>query len=195
MWTALLAAPCALLASPVWAASVDGGGGFFSGAAHPVLGFDHLAAMVMVGLLSVRIGGIGVWATPAAFVLVMALGGGLGVAGVQLPYIEGVNSISVLALGLLIASSARPPLWLAMIVVGLFAMFLGHAHGAQAPSLATPGAYIAGFMLATATLHLIGVGVGAACRLFRDPEGSRALVGAGAAGVGLHMSLLSYGVV
>ena len=184
------AAPTAVLAS-----GAGGAGGLMSGLMHPVLGFDHLLAMVAVGLLSVQIGGRAVWSVPAAFVLVMAAGGLLGMHGVALPEVEGGIALSVFALGLVIAVGAVPPVWLAMLFVGFFALFHGHAHGAEIPRLADPAAYVGGFMLATAALHLTGVGIGALCGLFPDPVRARATLGAIAGGVGLHMTLLSYGLV
>lgn len=182
-------------AAPALASSAGGSGGFVSGALHPVLGFDHLGAMVLVGLLSVQMGGRAIWFVPAAFVLVMALGGALGMAGVPLPEVEGAISLSVFAIGLAIAASGARPVWIGMLFVGFFAVFHGHAHGAEAPTLAEPLAYVGGFMLATALLHLTGVAIGELCRLFRRPSDARALLGAGGAGIGLHMLLLSYGVV
>lgn len=170
-------------------------GGLTAGLLHPVLGFDHLLAMVAVGLLSVQIGGRAVWTVPAAFVLVMAAGGLLGMQGVALPEVEGGIALSVFALGLVIAIGAAPPVWLAMVFVGFFALFHGHAHGAEIPRLADPAAYVGGFMLATAMLHLTGVGIGGVCGLFPDAARARATIGAIGSGVGLHMTLLSYSLI
>lgn len=179
------------LASPAGAVEVGGAGGFMPGLLHPVLGFDHLLAMVSVGLLSVQIGGRAIWTVPAAFVAFLIGGGALGLAGVPLPSVEGVIALSVLVLGVAIAGQRRVPVALAMAVVGVFAVFHGHAHGAEVPSLAEPLAYVAGFALASALLHLIGVALGV---LGGRPQ-ARALVGAGVAGIGLHMVLLTYSVV
>lgn len=167
------------------------GGGLVAGFAHPILGFDHLVAMVAVGLLSVQLAGRAVWTVPAAFVALLGLGGAIGMADVPLPQVEGVIALSVLALGLAIALSVTVPVTAAMMVVGLFAVFHGHAHGGEMPSLADPVAYGAGFMAASALLHLTGVGLGV---LAARPH-ARALLGAGCAGIGLHMLLLSYEVV
>jgi len=170
-------------------------GGFLAGVLHPVLGFDHLLAMVAVGLLSVQMGGRAIWSVPTAFVLVMALGGAIGLQGTALPHVEGVIALSVFALGFVIALSARPQTFLGMAFVGFFALFHGHAHGAEIPRLAEPAAYVGGFMLATAALHVMGVLIGELCRMFPNPAATRALLGAGVAGVGAHMLLLSYGIV
>lgn len=173
------------------AAATDGIGGFASGFLHPVLGFDHLLAMVAVGLVSVQLGGRAVLTVPAAFVLFLAIGGVLGLLGIFLPQVEGAIAISVLALGLAIALQKRMPIWFAMGFVAFFAIFHGHAHGAEIPSMAAPAAYIGGFLLASAMLHLTGVGLGA---LSGRPH-ARALLGAGCAGVGAHLLLLTYGIV
>lgn len=189
-------AAAVLFAGPAAASDeVGAGGGFVSGALHPILGFDHLLAMIAVGLLSVQMGGRAIWYVPAAFVAIMALGGFLGLQGVALPQVEGAIALSVFAIGLAIAMGAQPAVWLAMLFVGFFAIFHGHAHGAEIPRLAAPGAYVGGFLLATAGLHLTGVALGELCRLFSRPAQSRALLGAGSAGIGLHMLLLSYAVV
>ena len=189
--TALLAGLSASLAGPAAAIDVGAGGGFAAGALHPVLGFDHLLAMVSVGLLSVQLGGRAIWTVPAAFVVCLVVGGGLGLAGVPLVEVEGAIALSVLALGLAIAARARMPVSLAMALVGFFAIFHGHAHGAEIPRLAEPAAYVAGFALASAALHLTGVAIG----LLGRRTQLRALLGAGVAGIGLHMVLLTYSVV
>jgi urease accessory protein len=168
---------------------------FASGFAHPLFGFDHLVAMVAVGLLSVQVGGRAIWYVPSAFVMVIGLGGLLGLLGVPLPAVEGVIALSVVALGAAIAAERAWPTPVAIVFVGFFALFHGHAHGAEIPQLAAPGLYVAGFMLATALLHLTGVGIGEACRLARNPSRLRALLGAGVAGIGLHILLLTYSVV
>ncbi|HEU0221379.1 MAG TPA: HupE/UreJ family protein, partial [Paracoccaceae bacterium] len=147
-----------LLAGSPAAAQHLGEGGFASGFSHPILGFDHLLAMVAVGLLSVQLGGRAVWTVPAAFVAFLGLGGAIGLTGAPLPQVEGVIALSVLALGLAIALSLSLPIGIAMAAVGFFAIFHGHAHGAEIPALAEPWSFVAGFMLASALLHLTGVG-------------------------------------
>ena len=119
------------------------------------------------------------------------IGGALGLAGVPLVHVEGAIALSVLALGLAIAARARMPVPVAMALVGFFALFHGHAHGAEIPRLAEPVAYVAGFALASAGLHLAGVAIG----LIGRRTQLRALLGAGVAGIGLHMVLLTYSVV
>lgn len=179
----------AFAASPALGADV-GGDGFLSGLLHPILGFDHLLAMVAVGLLSVQLGGRAVWTVPAAFVALLAFGGGLGLAEIGLPQVEGAIALSVLALGLAIAMTASMPMIVAMLFVGFFAIFHGHAHGQEIPNLAEPWKYVIGFMLASAALHLAGVAIGFIAR----SEGFRSHLGAGVAGVGAYMLLLTYNI-
>lgn len=136
------------------------GAGFVTGFTHPLLGWDHVAAMVAVGLWGAFLGAPAIWVLPIAFPLVMALGGALGVAGVPLPGIETGIAASALVIGLAVALAARPPLWVAAAIVALFAVFHGHAHGTEMPAAADPIAYAAGFVIATGLLHLAGIAFG-----------------------------------
>lgn len=135
-------------------------GGFLHGLAHPVGGADHLCAMLAVGLWASQMGGRSLWAVPLTFVSVMALGGMLLVVGIALPFVEQGIAWSVLLLGVLIVAAVRLPLWLSGGMAGLFALWHGHAHGAEMPVLASGMSYALGFMLATASLHGIGIAFG-----------------------------------
>lgn len=168
-----------LAAAPVSAHTGPGlAGGFVSGFAHPVLGWDHVVAMVAVGLWGAFLGAPAMWILPVVFPLVMAFGGALGVLGVGLPAVEIGIAGSAVVLGLLVALAARPPLWLAAAIVGAFAVFHGHAHGSELPVAADPLAYAAGFVIATGLLHLCGVGFGL---LARWPAGRYAVRAGGGA--------------
>ncbi|WP_407941805.1 HupE/UreJ family protein [Methylobrevis albus] len=134
--------------------------GFMHGLAHPVGGLDHVLAMVMVGVLAFQLGGRALWLVPATFVAVMALGGGLGVAGFTVPFFELGIAISVVVLGVTVALGAPAPLATAMGLVGFFAIFHGYAHGAEMPAGAGGVAYGLGFMAGTALLHIAGLGLG-----------------------------------
>ncbi|MFT4097988.1 MAG: HupE/UreJ family protein [Rhodoblastus sp.] len=134
--------------------------GFIHGFMHPVGGLDHVLAMVAVGLFAAHLGGRALWAVPAAFVTLMAVGGALGINGVNVPYVETGIGLSVLVFGLVLAAGVTLPVGLAMGLVGFFAIFHGHAHGAEMPQDASGAAYAAGFMVATALLHVAGVAVG-----------------------------------
>lgn len=107
------------------------GEGFLTGFVHPLSGWDHMLAMVAVGLWGAFLGRPAIWQLPVVFPIVMALGGVLGIAGVMLPLVEVGIAASALILGLMIVLAVRPPLWVAGTVVGAFAVFHGHAHGTE----------------------------------------------------------------
>jgi len=134
--------------------------GFDHGFAHPLSGLDHILAMATVGMFAYQLGGRALWLVPAAFVAVMAVGGALGMAGVALPFVELGIALSVVVLGAVVAFGIKTPVAVAMGLVGLFAIFHGHAHGTEMPAAAAGLAYGVGFITATALLHLVGVGLG-----------------------------------
>ncbi len=157
----VLAAFCVAIAAPAFAHS--GGelaGGFAGGFAHPLLGPDHIAAMLAVGLWGAFLGMPAMLILPVVFPLVMALGGALGILGIPLPGIEIGIAVSAVVLGLMVALAAKPNLWIAALLVGIFAIFHGHAHGAELPEGADAVAYSLGFVIATGLLHLAGIGFG-----------------------------------
>jgi urease accessory protein len=130
------------------------------GFSHPLLGLDHILAMVAVGLWAAQLGGRAMYLVPAAFVSLMTVGGAMGMAGIRLPMVETGILVSILVLGLLIAAAVRLPALAGMAVVGLFALFHGHSHGTELPAAATGVTYAIGFILATALLHACGIGLG-----------------------------------
>ena len=134
--------------------------GFASGFGHPIGGLDHLLAMVAVGILASQQGGKSVWLLPLSFVGMMIVGGILGVANVALPFVELGIVGSVIVLGAVIALGKHLPTGAAMALVGLFAVFHGHAHGTEMPATASGIEYGIGFAVATAALHAIGLGLG-----------------------------------
>jgi urease accessory protein len=156
--------------------------GMVYGFMHPIGGIDHLLAMVAAGLFAAHLGGRALWLVPLSFVAMMAFGGALGIAGVALPHVEIAIGLSVLVLGIIIASRTTPPVAIAMALVGSFALFHGHAHGAQMPETTSGLAYGTGFILATALLHALGIAFGvliASERRFTQLAGSAiALAGA-----------------
>jgi urease accessory protein len=168
-----------LLATPAYAHVGDGlTGGFLGGFAHPLFGPDHVVAMVAVGLWGAFLGAPAIWLLPVVFPLVMAFGGALGILGVPIPGIEIGIAVSAIVLGLMVALAARPPLWIAAVLVGAFAIFHGHAHGAELPPGADAVAYSVGFVVATGLLHLCGIAFGL---LARWPVGRIAVRAAGGA--------------
>jgi urease accessory protein len=134
--------------------------GFGDGFAHPIGGLDHVLAMVAVGLLAAQIGGRALWALPMAFLTMMVAGGALGMAGIGLPFVEAAIAASALVLGAVVALRLGLPVALASVLVGAFAIFHGHAHGAEMPGEAGALGYAAGFVLATALLHGGGLALG-----------------------------------
>jgi urease accessory protein len=140
------------------------GGGFVTGFTHPLFGWDHVAAMVAVGLWGAFLGAPAIWQLPIVFPLVMAAGAVLGIAGVPLPAVEVGIAASAVVLGIMVATAARPPFWVAGVIVGLFAIFHGHAHGTELPAAANAIAYAAGFVVGTGLLHLIGISLGLTTR-------------------------------
>ncbi len=142
----------------------DISGGFIAGVAHPVLGPDHVVAMVAVGIWGAQLGAPAIWVLPVTFPIVMAFGGVLGGLGIPIPGIEIGIALSAIVLGSLIAIARRPPLWVAAIVVGVFAIFHGHAHGSEVPASANAISYSVGFVAATGSLHGLGILIGVANR-------------------------------
>ncbi|ADP71048.1 HupE/UreJ protein [Rhodomicrobium vannielii ATCC 17100] len=168
---------CLTASSPAFAHTQVGvAGGFLSGFTHPIFGADHLVAMVAVGLWGAQLGSPAIWVLPIAFPSVMAIGGLFGVLGVPLPMVELLVSGSAVVLGLMVALNARPPLVIAGLIVAAFAIFHGHAHGAELPEAANPLAYGVGFVLATGLLHLCGIIIGL---LVAWPMGARLVRGCG----------------
>ena len=139
-------------------------GGFASGFMHPLSGLDHIVAMVAVGLWGVFLGKPAIWVLPIIFPLVMAFGGALGVVGIDIPAIETGIALSGIVLGLAVAFAVKPPLWVAGLVVGVFAIFHGHAHGTELPNATSPLVFSVGFVTATGLLHLLGIAFGELAR-------------------------------
>ncbi|KNY16609.1 MULTISPECIES: HupE/UreJ family protein [unclassified Shinella] len=134
-------------------------GSFMAGFSHPLFGLDHILVMVAVGLWAAQIGGKALWGVPAAFVTTMAVGFGLALAGIDLPFVEPAILASVVALGLLVAMAVKLDTAASAAIVATFALFHGHAHGGE---LGSAGAFEfgVGFVVATALLHIAGIGFG-----------------------------------
>jgi urease accessory protein len=186
---ALLLAPSVAFAHP----GHGEGGSLLAGFIHPFSGIDHLLAMTAVGLFAAHLGGRALWAVPATFVAMMALGGVFGAAGVSLPFAETAIALSVLVFGFVIFSGMTPPVLAAMALVGIFAIFHGHAHGTEMPFGGSGVVYGIGFMVATTLLHGFGITLGLAIRWFDDVPRRRAMQACGVAialiGAGLTIGL------
>ncbi len=131
---------------------------FAAGVAHPLSGLDHIAVMVAVGLWAALKGGRALWVWPAAFVGVMLIGGVLGMMHVALPFVEPGILASVVVLGLMVALAVDLPVWAGATIVAVFALLHGHAHGTEVAENVGGIEYMAGFTLATAMLHGVGIG-------------------------------------
>jgi urease accessory protein len=148
-------------ATPAFAhVTVGMGSGITDGFLHPLTGFDHLLAMVSVGIWGAELGAPAIWLLPIAFPMIMALGAAFGVMGMPLPAGELIIALSVLVLGTLVAFAQRLPIWAALVIVSVFAIAHGHAHGAELPHAADALAFTVGFVLATGLLHLTGIAIG-----------------------------------
>ena len=151
--------------------------GFFSGLSHPVSGWDHILAMVAVGLWGALLGPPALWVLPIAFPIAMAAGGMLGLLGIPLPWVEIGIAASSIVLGLFIVTNMRLSLAVAIPLVMIFALFHGHAHGTELSPGADAVLYSMGFVIATGLLHAFGIGIGAVDRLPMGRTVLRALGG------------------
>jgi urease accessory protein len=179
----------ATLAAPSLAYAHVGVGptsGCANGLLHPLTGPDHVAAMVAVGLWATQRGGRALWLLPLCFVTVMAVGGMIGTLGLAIPFVEKGIVASVLILGVLITAAIRLPLLASSLLVGLFAFFHGHAHGAEMPETVSGLVYGIGFVLATGFLHACGIGLGLAARSVAGPRLVR-YAGAATVAVGVYL--------
>jgi len=136
--------------------------GLLNGARHPASGLDHVLAMIAVGLWGAQLGAPALWLLPVTFPMVMAFGGFLALVGIPLPGVEVGIALSAVLLGSLVARQAKPPLMVAAILVGVFAVFHGHAHGTELPAGESGLMYSIGFVVATGCLHGVGVLLGLA---------------------------------
>ena len=134
--------------------------GFVHGFMHPLGGLDHVLVMAAVGVYAAMIGGRALWLMPLTFVGMMALGGAMGASGIVDPFVEVGIAMSVIVLGLAVALRVNLPTITAIALIGLFAIFHGHAHGAEMPQDVSGYTYAAGFMLATVLVHGAGIGLG-----------------------------------
>lgn len=180
----------ALTAAFVMPASAHSGIGsaasFAAGVAHPLGGLDHIAAMVAVGVWAAVKGNRALWAWPLTFVAVMLIGGVLGLVQIALPFVEPGILASVVVLGLMVGLAVNPPLWVGAAIIGLFALLHGHAHGAEVAHTVNGLEYVAGFALATATLHAVGIGLALTLQRLAPGPVNR-LVGATCMAVGLGL--------
>lgn len=159
-------------------AHVEGGqaAGFFTGLQHPWSGLDHVLAMIAVGLWGAQLGSPALWLLPIAFPMMMAMGAMMGLLGIPVPGVEIGIALSAIVLGAMILAEVRPKLAVAIALVGIFAVFHGHAHGTELPAGQSGLLYSMGFVIATGCLHGVGIAIGLVNGL---PAGKLVLRGAG----------------
>lgn len=161
----------AAVATPAWAHQAEGAaGGFLTGLSHPISGPDHVVAMIAVGLWGAQLGRPALWLLPVMFPAVMACGSFLGLVGMPLPGVEVGIAASAVVLGFMVLRAARPPLTAAVIIVSVFALFHGHAHGTELPENQSGLHYSIGFVTATGLLHGVGILIGAVDRWSWGPN-------------------------
>jgi urease accessory protein len=184
-------AAIATLAAPAAAFAHTGVGethGFLHGFTHPLGGFDHILAMVAVGVFAAYLSGRALWLVPSAFVAMMGFGGWLGAEGIAIPHVEAGIAASIVVLGLAVAARLTLPAAVASALVGVFAIFHGHAHGAEMAMGEAGLSYAAGFMIATAALHGAGIGLGiGAAKLGGRAQVALRAGGGGMAALGLAL--------
>lgn len=186
----------AALAKPVLAHGLLPGRGLVAGLAHPVGGWDHLLAMVAVGILSAKMGGRAIWMLPLHFVLSMAVGYGAGLGGLSIPLTEWGILLSVVVLGGQVALSHRCDsgrLRSEYLIVLLFGLCHGYAHGLEWPQQTSALWFSFGFVVSTAGLHLIGVILGLLWLEGARPKWLFTLAGSGIAAAGLLLIALYWG--
>jgi len=156
-----IATTVAGLSSPAMAHITNASGaGFAGGFSHPFSGLDHILAMITVGLWASQLGRPAYWVLPLTFPVVMVMGAILGMMDLPLPWVEIGTAGSVIILGAMVALALKPSLAVSVVLIGLFALMHGHSHGTELPQAASPIAYGAGFLIATVTLHAIGLVIG-----------------------------------
>lgn len=180
LFTVVVASLCATaFGHPGHSHAEPTGGGLIAGLLHPLLGMDHLLAMVTVGLLSAQIGSRAMWLVPGSFLACMIIGGLVGVSGRELPAVEYGIAASIILLGTAVALNQPFHLALPIVLAGIFGVFHGHAHGTEMPHIASPALYATGFVASTLALHILGVIVGSFA--VHSVRGATALRLAGAA--------------
>jgi urease accessory protein len=151
--------------------------GFITGLGHPWSGLDHVVAMIAVGIWGAQLGSPAMWLLPVTFPMVMAMGALMGLLGIPLPGVEVGIALSAVVLGAMVLGEVRPKLFVAAALVGVFAVFHGHAHGTELPPGQSGLLYSLGFVVGTGCLHGIGITIGL---INRWPAGRFALRGVGA---------------
>ena len=153
---------------------VSGYSGFGSGFSHPMLGFDHFLAMFGVGVWGAQMGGRKIWSLPMSFPLIMCVGALIAISNIfAFIFVEQIIALSVIVLGFIIFIKWSPNELIAILVISIFALFHGYAHGVELPRANDPISFIIGFVLSTGLIHLFGIGTGYFCDKFYNGKLSR----------------------
>ena len=148
--------------------------GFGSGFSHPMLGFDHFLAMFGVGVWGAQMGGRKIWSLPMSFPLIMCVGALIAISNIFVfIFVEQIIALSVIVLGFIIFIKWSPNELIAILVISIFALFHGYAHGVELPRANDPISFIIGFVLSTGLIHLFGIGTGYFCDKFYTGKLSR----------------------
>ncbi|MES1964781.1 HupE/UreJ family protein [Psychrobacter sp. AH5] len=150
--------------------------GFLSGLLHPLMGLDHLLAMGAIGFWSIRQNTTMKRGTPLFVIGGMIAGAGIAWMGVSLAGIETGIAMSVLLVGVLIATLAKLPTAVGGTLVALFMVAHGYAHGTEMAQGSSMLLYMSGFVIATLAITFVGRGLGA-LMLKADNRMTRALGG------------------
>ncbi|MBI5462722.1 MAG: HupE/UreJ family protein [Gammaproteobacteria bacterium] len=152
--------------SPVAGAHTFGaeGAGFVAGMVHPLIGLDHLLALIGAGLWAGWLSGRAQYLLPSGFLAGLFGGALLAWGGVYMPFVEPMIVVSVLVVGVLAASAARPSAMLGTALLFVFALFHGHAHGTELPQTAQPLLYMLGLLIGSALVQLAALRVAVALR-------------------------------
>lgn len=172
-----------MLVAPMASAHTFGahGAGFAAGLVHPLIGLDHLLALIAAGLWAGWLGGRAPYLLPAGFLAGMFGGALLAWGGFSLPLVEPMIAVSVLLFGVLAASAARPSATFGGALVFVFALFHGFAHGTELPQTAQPALYVLGFILTSALVLVVAARLSTGLRSGRLSAVTRIAGGAVAA--------------
>jgi urease accessory protein len=195
------AAAIAVAATPAFAHHPLGGmpmqtlaHGLLSGVGHPILGFDHLFFVALVGVAAIYTGHR--FVAPLAYIGAMLVGCLLMSFGVKLPLIEVVIALSLLTLGAFVMSGRALSMTLAVMAFAVAGLFHGSAFGVSIVGQegGAPTVVLVGYLIGLAiTQYVIALASGfALTAIWNAREANVAqprIAGAMVAGVGLYMAL------
>jgi urease accessory protein len=183
----IFAAGLTLMAAPAMAHPGHGLASFGDGVLHPIAGADHLLAMLSVGLWSGFAMPRRLWAGAASFLAAMLLGAGVAWSGVILAGVEPAILASVLVFGAMVfwakQAQSRAGTLASLAGIAVFASLHGYAHAVES----TGGGYLLGFLISTAALHLVGIGLARATARWAAADVAQKVLGGAVAASGLYL--------